>query len=67
MDSTEHDDDCDCEWCDEKYHPEELWADEPVGSCSRCGANIYRAEDDGSGLCDQCQWWDEISRETEDG
>jgi DNA-directed RNA polymerase subunit RPC12/RpoP len=29
---------------------------EPVGSCDRCGVNIYRDEDDGSGLCDLCQF-----------
>lgn len=29
---------------------------EPVGSCVNCGVNIYADEDDGSGLCDQCQW-----------
>ena len=29
---------------------------EPVGSCDSCGANYYADEDDGSGLCDQCQW-----------
>lgn len=29
---------------------------EPVGSCENCETNIYPSEDDGSGLCDQCQW-----------
>lgn len=31
--------------------------DEPIGSCDNCGCNIYAYEDDGSGLCDQCQWF----------
>lgn len=31
--------------------------DEPVGSCESCGCNIYADDDDGSGLCDECQWW----------
>jgi transposase len=31
--------------------------DEPVDSCHNCGCNIYASEDDGSGLCDQCQWF----------
>ena len=40
----------------------EGWADddepdEPVGSCDDCGANIMEFEDDGSGLCDRCQWY----------
>lgn len=30
---------------------------EPVGSCDDCGVNIYAEENDGSGLCDQCQWY----------
>ena len=30
--------------------------DEPVDSCDECGTNIYADEDDGSGLCGQCQW-----------
>ncbi len=28
--------------------------DDPVDTCDECGANIYRDEDDGSGLCDSC-------------
>lgn len=31
--------------------------DEPVDFCDNCGSDIYEDEDDGSGLCDQCQWW----------
>lgn len=32
---------------------------EPADSCESCGGNIYPFEDDGSGLCDQCQWYAE--------
>lgn len=53
-----HDDDCDCEQCDEENHPEEVWPDvdddfdgdepddsyEPIGSCDECDTNLY--EDD---------------------
>lgn len=31
--------------------------DEPIGSCDNCGVNVYEDEDDGSGLCNQCQWF----------
>ena len=30
---------------------------EPVGSSDRCGQSVYAGDDDGSGVCDQCQWW----------
>ena len=40
-------DDWDWEDCDDS---------EPVGSCDGCGCDVYCWEDDGSGLCDQCQW-----------
>lgn len=30
---------------------------EPVASCEVCGMNIYAEDDDGTDLCDQCQWW----------
>lgn len=30
---------------------------EVVGSCNGCGADVYGFEDDGSGFCDQCQWY----------
>ena len=26
--SLSHDDDCDCEWCDERRHPGEVWGDD---------------------------------------
>ena len=29
--------------------------DEPHGSCSNCGTNLYG--DDGPDLCDQCDWF----------
>ena len=31
--------------------------DDPIGSCHECGMDIYEDEDDGSGLCGQCQWY----------
>ena len=51
-----------CGWQVDFMHNEdepdrEDWeGNEPVGSCSWCDTNIYRDEDDGSGLCYQCQW-----------
>ena len=32
-------------------------SDEPISSCDNCGVNVYEDEDDGSGLCNQCQWF----------
>ena len=46
----------------EEYY--ELERDEyyntPIGSCDNCGVNVYPDEDDGSGLCGQCQWFAKI-------
>ncbi len=44
----------DCDW-DESLDDEDYA--EPIGSCDNCGTNIYRYDDDGTELCDQCQWW----------
>lgn len=44
---------------EEENKPDEYFEDddgEPVGSCDECESNIYAEEEDGSGLCDQCQW-----------
>lgn len=41
-----------------EYDPDEfegVGEPEPVGSCERCGCNLY--EDDDEELCDQCLWW----------
>lgn len=55
MTSNHHDEDCDCEACDEMFHPEEVYSD-PIDSCKACGCNIYRGDDVFDGLCDQCEW-----------
>ena len=40
---------------------------EPVGSCINCESDIYPFEDDGSGLCDQCQWYSVAGGASSDG
>lgn len=54
-DELDFDDDGIDEWDD--YGPYDEDDGEPVGSCDNCDLNIYPSEDDGSGLCDQCQWY----------
>jgi len=47
-------------WSEDDYeaeYPDDFDDNEPVGSCDNCDSNIYESEDDGSGLCDQCQWY----------
>lgn len=48
-----------CGWQVDYLHDEYDYdpCNEPIGSCEDCGTNIYEDEDDGSGLCDQCQWY----------
>lgn len=48
-----------CGWQVDFDHADEPDDDygEPIGSCANCQTNIYESEDDGSGLCDQCQWF----------
>lgn len=49
--------DDDIDDCEAEY-PDDFDDDnEPIGSCENCDSNIYESEDDGSGLCDQCQWY----------
>lgn len=43
--------------------PESDEPDEPIGSCDNCGVNVYEDEDDGSGLCGQCQWFAAMNNE----
>ena len=31
--------------------------DDVACSCCNCGVDVTYDEDDGSGLCGQCQWW----------
>lgn len=50
-----------CDHCKDEldaddYPDDDYENNEPVGSCENCDSNIYPDEDDGSGLCDQCQW-----------
>ena len=30
---------------------------EPIRSCESCGSDIYLSDDDGTGLCGQCQFY----------
>jgi hypothetical protein len=45
-----------CPWEEDEYTFDDDMG-EPVGSCDLCDCNIYEEEDDGSGLCDQCQFY----------
>lgn len=51
-----------CDHCHDELASDEDGMDdgfdnyEPVGSCDNCDWDYYAEEDDGSGLCDQCQW-----------
>jgi hypothetical protein len=56
LDADEHDG-CDDDFDYEPDYPDDYDDNEPVGSCDNCDSNIYPSEDDGSGLCDQCQWY----------
>lgn len=38
----------------ESVDRDEDWWDEPIGSCDRCGCNLYEEDDDC--LCAQCEW-----------
>lgn len=49
-DDDDYDDDYDDEWDDDEVELD----DDPVGSCQRCGTNLY-VEDDVD-FCDQCLW-----------
>jgi len=42
---------------DGECDPDDFEDNEPIGSCENCESDIYESEDDGSGLCDQCQWY----------
>lgn len=48
-----------CGWQVDLMVNEEDDDSEPTDSCESCGANIYPHEDDGSHVCDQCQWYAE--------
>ncbi|OQW35855.1 MAG: hypothetical protein A4E20_08930 [Nitrospira sp. SG-bin2] len=48
---------------DDHPYPAEAYS-EPVGSCERCGVNLYK--DDDEELCDQCLWHAKQNRGGED-
>lgn len=39
--------------------------DEVIGSCDRCGTNLYAPDDVGASTCDQCLWWIEQANSDE--